>query len=427
MGSKGGSTQSNTGGTSDTSGTSTTQLPPWLTGAAQQAVGTAQTLSQDPHLFDPYPGQQVADLSPGQQQGFSYGISNDPTAMASQMGGATNSIYQALAGYLPQSQQYIQQGQQGAQGAIGTGLSQGQNAIYTGLANAQQAMQGGLGNAQGLLGGWAGLGPTSALSVAQDARSMMSPYTQAVIDPTMALGKQALQQNLQQVGANANQAGAFGGSRQGVQEGVAQSQAALGESNILGQLLNTGYGQALGIAGQLGNTRQQLGESAANALASMYGNAGSQMAGLQAKGGTDFASLLGSGANTLAQGNIAAGGQMAGYNQQDAANALQYGAGLPQQYLQNLLGIGGLQQSQQQAGINAQMGNYYGTQQQPIQNLDVLLSTLSGVPYGTTGTMTGTGQTTGTGTGSTNPGTGSQVASGIGTAAAVAGTVALLV
>jgi hypothetical protein len=362
MGSKGGSQQTANNGTSNTSGSSSTQLPSWLTGAAQQAVGTAQTLSQDPNLFNPYPGQQVADVSPGIQAGWNYGTNADPTAMAQQIGGTTGNIYNAISGMaLPQQQQYL---------------------------------QGGLQQAQGLLGGWAGQGPVSAQGVAQDARSMMSPYIQSVIDPTRALGQQALTQNLQQVGANANQAGAFGGSRQGVMEGVAQSQEALGESNILGNLLNTGYGQALTQAGNLANTRQQLGEGAASSLASMYGNAGSAMAG---------------------------------YGQTDINNALNAGQGIPQQYLQNLLGIGAGQQSQQQAGINAQMGNYYAQQQQPIQNLDLLLSAVTGVPYGTTGTTSGTGGTTGTTTGSTNPGTGSQVASGIGTAAAVAGTVALLV
>ena len=424
-GKKDGSQSTNTGGTSNTSGTSTTQLPPWLVNAAQQAVGTAQTISQDPNFFNPYPGKQVADVSPGTQQGFDYGTNTNPYQMASNIGGATNNLYSTLAGYLPQAQSYLQQGQQGAQGAIGTGLSQGQASINTGLANAQQSMQGGLSNAQGLLGAWGG-GPVSAQEIAQNAQSMMSPYTQAVIDPTMALGKQALQQNLQQVGANANQAGAFGGSRQGVQEGVAQSQAALGESNILGQLLNTGYGQALGVAGTLGNNLQQDRYGAASTLAQMAGNQGSTLAGLQAQGGNNFASLLGQGAGTLAQGNLTAGGQMAGYNQADITNALQTGSGLPQQYLQNLLGIGGMQQSQDQANINAQMGNYYATQQQPLQNLDTLLSTLSGVPYGTTGTQTGTGGTTGTTTGSTTPSTGSQVASGIGTAAAVAGSIALI-
>jgi hypothetical protein len=352
---KNGSQQTTQQGTSNTSGTSSTQLPPWLTGAAQQAVGTAQTLSQDPNLFTPYGGQQVADLSQGQQQGFKTGLGTDDIGMAQQIGGTTGNIYSAISGMaLPQQQQYI---------------------------------QGGLQQAQGLLGGWAGQGPASAQGVAQDAQSMMSPYQQAVIDPTLALGRQALQQNLQTVGANANQAGAFGGSRQGVMEGMAQAQGALNEQNVLGNLLNTGYGQALTQAGNLANTRQNLSEGAASSLASMYGNAGSTLAG---------------------------------YGQTDLNNALSTGSGLPQQYLQNLLGIGGLQQSQQQALLNSQAGNYYAQQQQPIQNLDLLLSAVSGVPYGTTGSTTGTGQTSGTTTGTTTPSTVDQIGSYLGLISKVA-------
>ena len=342
-GGKGGSQQTTQDSTSNTSGTSSTQLPSWLTGAAQQAVGTAQTLSQDPNLFDPYGGQQVADVSQGQQMGINYGLGTDPSQMGSQIGGATNNIYSAISGMaLPQQQQYIQQG---------------------------------LGQAQGLLGGWAGQGPASAQGVAQNAQSMMSPYAQSVIAPTMELGQQALAQNLQQIGANANQANAFGGTRQGVMEGQAQAQTALGESNILGNLLNTGYGQALTQSGQLANTQQQLGESAASTLGQMYGNAGSTLAG---------------------------------YGQADVTNSLQAGQGLPQTYLANLLNIGAQQQGQQQAGINSQMGNYYAQQQQPIQNLDLLLSAVSGVPYGTTGTQSGTGGSTGGVTGSTNQGLGAR-------------------
>ena len=302
--------------------------------------------------------------------------------MAGQIGGAAGNIYQSISGLgLPQAQQYLQGG----------------------INNATQSVYTGINGANSLLGPWVNAAPT-AQQIAQNAQSMMSPYTQAVIDPTMALGKQALQQQLQTVGASANQAGAFGGSRQGVQEGVAQAQSALQESNVLGQMLNTGYNQALGVAGNQAQQYSQNAFNAANNLAQMqYG-----------------------GSNILAQMQSGMGNTLAGYGQTDATNALSTGSGLPQQYLQNLLGIGGLQQSQSQADINAAMGNYYGQQQQPIQNLDLLLSAVTGVPYGTTGTQSGTGGTTGTTTGSTNPGTGSQVASGIGTAAAVAGTVALI-
>ena len=359
-GGKGGKQQTvqDTSGTTNTTGTSLTSLPPWLDTAAQQAVGTAQGLSSNPNTFAPYQGQQVADVSPGTQQAWNYGTGMDPTQTAGQIGGAANSIYGAIAGMAqPQQQQYLQQGLQ---------------------------------QAGGLLQPWSSIGPVSGASVASDAQAMMSPYTQAVIDPTMALGRQALTQNLQQVGAQANQAGAFGGSRQGVQEGVAQSQAALGESAQLGNLLNTGYNTALNQAGTLANTRQQLGENAANAMATMYGNAGSAMAG---------------------------------YGQTDMNNALAAGQGLPQQYLSNLSTIGQQQQAQQQAGLNAQMGNYYGQQQAPIQNLDLLLSAVSGVPYGTSGSSTGTGQTTGTGstTGTTTPSTVDQIGSYVGLIGKVAG------
>ena len=373
-GGKGGKQQTvqDTSGTSNTSGTSQTQLPPWLTGAAQQAVGTAQTLSQDPNLFNPYPGQQVADVSPGTQQGWNYGTNTDPYQMASNIGGATNNIYQSIAGLgLPQAQQYLQGGINNATGSVYTGIN----------------------NASSLLSPWVNAAPT-AQQIAQNAQSMMTPYTQAVIDPTMALGKQALQQQLQTVGAQANQAGAFGGARQGVQEGVAQAQSALQESNVLGNLLNTGYGQALGVAGNQAQQYSQNAFNAANQLAQMqYG-----------------------GNNALAQMQSGMGGTLAGYGQTDATNALNTGSGLPQQYLQNLLGIGGLQQSQQQALLNSQMGQYYGQQQQPLQNLDLLLSAVSGVPYGTSGSTTGTGATTGTGgtTATTTPSTVDQIGSYIG-------------
>jgi hypothetical protein len=45
--------------------------------------------------------------------------------------------------------------------------------------------------------------------------------------------------------------------------------------------------------------------------------------------------------------------------------------------------MGAQQQAEQQAQLNAQIGNYYAAQQQPMQNLDVLLSAIGGVPYGT--------------------------------------------
>jgi hypothetical protein len=307
-----------------TSGTTQQALPDWLTGAAQQAVGTAQTLSQNPNLFAQYPGQQVADPGAGTLASWNAITGSDPTQMANQIGGAQGALYGDLSGPI------------------------------SGLTAQKQAIYGGLNAGQGLLGNFTGLGPATAQGIAQGAQSMMSPYINNVIGPSMQLGQQALAQNLQQIGAAANQAGAFGGSRQGVMEGVAQAQAALGESNLMANLLNTGWNAALQPASQAALQAGQEG----------YG-ANSQLAQMQLQGGQS----------------------LGGYVQGDVGGALQAAQGLPEQYIGNLSGMGSQQQSQQQALLNAQMGNYYGAQQQPIQNLDVLLSTLGGVPYGTTTTQ----------------------------------------
>jgi hypothetical protein len=55
----------------------------------------------------------------------------------------------------------------------------------------------------------------------------MNPYTQQIIDPSMRLIEQQRRQALNQTGATAAQIGAFGGSRQGIQEGVTNAQTAL--------------------------------------------------------------------------------------------------------------------------------------------------------------------------------------------------------
>lgn len=319
-GSKGGSQQATTqqSGSTNTSGTSLTQLPPWLDTAAQQAVGTAQTLSQNPALFNPYQGQQVADVGAGTQAAWNAVTGGSPTQTAGQIGDASNTILNAVQGTAGPAQ--------------------------------QAAIQGGMSNAAGLLGQFSGLGPATAGQIGANAQTLMSPYAQSVIAPTMALGQQALAQNLQQIGAGANQSGAFGGSRQGVQEGVAQAQTALGESNILGNLLNTGYNSALGQAGALGQLSQQ--ES--------YGAAGQ-----------------------LAQGQMSAGNLQAQLLQQQGLGALTAASPYGQQYISDLSSMGQQQQAQQQAQLNAQIGNYYAAQSQPMQNLDVLLSGVGAVPYGT--------------------------------------------
>ena len=72
----------------------------------------------------------------------------------------------------------------------------------------------------------------------------MNPYTQSVINNTLPLMQQqnALSQN--QAANQANSANAFGGSRQGVQQGVAQAQGAMNIGQMASQLNQANFGQA---------------------------------------------------------------------------------------------------------------------------------------------------------------------------------------
>ena len=184
-----------------------------------------------------------------------------------------------------------------------------------------------------------------------------------MINPALQAGQQQFQLAQQSIANQANNVGAFGGSRQGVTEGVAQSQAALGTGQAIGNLLNQGWQSSLVPAYNLASQQSQQGYNAANTLAQMG------QAGYNASAGT--------GAN-IAQLNQAAGLQAA---QQLPAQALQ------QQQAQQrdaslMQTIGAAQQNQEQQGLNAQLGQFYEQQNWPVQNLDMLLSAVGSVPYG---------------------------------------------
>jgi hypothetical protein len=77
---------------------------------------------------------------------------------------------------------------------------------------------------------------------------------------------------------------------------------------------------------------------------------------------------------------------------------------------------GAAQQTQQQALLDAQQGNFYQAQDWPVQNLDLLLSSVGAVPYGTTSNTAGSG----TSVAQKNPGLLDTIGSIAGTAATVA-------
>lgn len=327
------------GGQSITS--STTNIPDWLNAASQGAVQQAQTLANQP--YTPYGGQIVAD----------------PTA-------ATNQAYQQVQAMQGAWQPAFQQSAAAYGGLLGQvnpltagGINDISNQLY---GNYQSQV---MNPAQGLLSGYLGnASPATAGQVTGNALQIMSPFSQAVIDPALQIGRQQLAQGLQGVAQQANNVGAFGGTRQGITEGVAQAQAAIGAGQTVGNLLNQGWQSALTPAYNLASQQSQQGYNAAGLLAQMgqSGFGAAQQAG-QGMAGTNLQAGLTAAQNLPAQA----------LQEQQAA---QKDASLMQT-------IGAAQQNQQQQQLNAQMGQFYEQQAYPYQGLDTLLSAVGAVPYGT--------------------------------------------
>jgi hypothetical protein len=333
---------------------SSTQLPDWLTNASAEAVNRSVALSNQTNT-PYYQGQQVAGPAQDTQQAYEQvrqlqGIAN-PAFALSQNAYANQGLLGQLA---PQTAQ---------------GINDLSNQLYGGY---QQNV---LNPAQGLLGGYLQGGPATAQQVGANAQALMSPYAQSVIDPTVAAGQQQLALANQRIAAQANNVGAFGGSRQGVQEGVAEAQVAANTQQQVAQLLNQGWGQALTPAYGLAS---QAGQQA-------YGAAG--LLGQMGQQGYANAQAAGQG---IANQNLAAGEVAA---QQLPAQAIQQ-AQLQQQQAGALQASGTAQQQYQQQLIDEQMGNWQAQYQQPYQNLYTLLASVGAVPYGTTSTGSSTGTTT---------------------------------
>lgn len=185
----------------------------------------------------------------------------------------------------------------------------------------------------------------------------MNPYIGNVINNVQQLGQQNLDQSLKQTADQAIAARAFGGSRHGVQEGVATAQNNQNMNNQIANLLNSGYTQATGLMGQ--DIQNNLAAQGQNQNAyqnwmNRLSGAGSQMANL----GT---------ANRAA--NVA-----------DVNNLLSYG-GLDQQ----------TQGAQQQGAYN----EWLRQQNVPLQQQQLYNQTVSTAPHSTAQTTANNQYSTG--------------------------------
>lgn len=304
-------------------------------------------------------------------------------------------------------------------------IGQGAAGLAGARAMAGQFSQADLSPSMGTLGqGIQALQGSAQMYNPMAAQQFMNPYQQQVIDESLRqINRQGniSRQNLQ---AQATAAGAFGGSREGIQRAelerglAAQRNAAIvgglsqGYQNAAQQAQQAfesqqgrqlqqaqGYQGAAGLYGQQALQQAQLGQGAAG----LYGNLSNQMAGLSGlygQLGSQQASILGqqsqleqqraAGMGNLASQQFGIGSQLAqgigSLGAQQAAlgmNAAQLGQAqqaMGQQDVNFLYNLGAQQQRQQQAVLDAARQNQLQQNYQPLQLLGYLSDIYKGAP-----------------------------------------------
>lgn len=273
-------------------------------------------------------------------------------------------------------------------------LSQAQNAAG-GLANFQanpmQAAQLGPVARMGAVGQVGNINAPGQIGVNQlsnlNVGSYMNPFTNQVINR----GQQDIERQRQMasnaLGAEATAAGAFGGSRQAVQEGVLAGEAARAAGDLSAQQRQAGFNQALQSGqfdiGNIQNARTLASQQGFQANSLNQQAAEAAAARLQGAYGTNAAARN---QFALQQGNLQQQANQANYGGQfNAANVRQGASGLLGNLAQTGYGFGtGLagQQAQQGAAmqgmnqslIDAARNQYSGFTGAPANSLQAMLA-----------------------------------------------------
>jgi hypothetical protein len=202
------------------------------------------------------------------------------------------------------------------------------------------------------------IGPVGSLAAA-NMQQYMSPYTQQVIERGEADIARQREQAMNQLGAQATAAGAFGGSRQGVAEGVTMGEYGRMAGDFAAQQREKAYQQALGAA------QYDIGQSQQRAL---------QQASLQQQAALANQQAALSGAGVQQAGAAGLGGL--------AGQAF----GMGQQAQQAIGQQAALQRSLQQQMIDAQRRQFAGATGAPLAGLGALSQVLGTTPTPTTTT-----------------------------------------
>ena len=217
---------------------------------------------------------QAQDVG-GQLAGQSLGTINAAQNRADQ-------IQQGVMGNLGAAYSGAQPFNQMAGGQYAQGLGQGQDLTGASSYGTQQALMGAQPFQQiatQFMGSGAQAVNPNELG-AEQINKYMSPYLSTVLQGTAGLLNQQNQQQQSGQMGNAIRSGAFGGDRAGIAAANLSQQQNLANSKIFSDILNQGFGQALGTAQQ----QQQLGLGASQANRAAQQQAAQQALGIGQQG-----------------------------------------------------------------------------------------------------------------------------------------------
>lgn len=180
----------------------------------------------------------------------------------------------------------------------------------------------------------------------------MNPYLQATLDPAMQLQQQQFGMLNAQNQGQATQAGAFGGGRQAIMQGLNQQNQMLAQNQLVGNAYNQAYNQAnqnMQTAGSQAMQGAGLGLQGVAAEQAGYGQAG--------QAATNLSNI----------GNQALGAEQSIYGAQQATGATQ--------------------QAQEQARMAQAQRNWDQEIAYPQQQLSNMSNMLRGLPMQGTGTQ----------------------------------------
>ena len=248
---------------------------------------------------------------------------------------------QQIAALSPAQQRAIQLGFQGV-GAYAPMMQAGERTLGAGAGAIEQ----GIGTA---MSGAMPLSMSMGAYDPQSYQSYMDPYMESVIRQTESDIQRQGDIERNRLGAQGVSAGAFGGSRQAVAEQELQRNVSDQMARTGAQMRSQGYQQA----------QQQAQQAFANQMARMQ--SGAQLFG-----------QLGQGIGTL-------GGELAKTGLSQAALG-ESSQAAQQRDINALMSLGGMEQAQAQAGLDAFRATALERQYEPYQRLSFMSDIFRGVP-----------------------------------------------